>query len=402
VLDGERRARCAPGRLCATVSGSVVERPQGARHNAAVARAGPLRYRASPKMTRRGGRTSRSAEEVGVKLDTGLLSAALSDVPAAARAAEEIGFDALWTAEASHDPFLPLVLAAEHTTRVKLGTAIAVAFPRSPLVLAQIAWDLQVHSAGRFILGLGTQVKGHNERRFGVRWEHPGPKLREMIQMIHAVWDCWQNGTRPNFVGRFYNFTLMTPFFNPGPIPHPRPQLYIAGVNEYMCRLAGELCDGFHAHPFHSIKYLDAVVLPNIRAGIEKAGRTRRDVALSSTAFVITGATAQELEAAKGPVRQQIAFYASTPAYRGVLEVHGWGETGSRLTELSKRGDWSAMANEITDEMLEVYAVTGTYEQIADKVKRKYDGYLDRIAFYFPFSSGDRQRWRAIVRAFNG
>src|SRR5262245_37432719 len=167
----------------------------------------------------------------------------LHDVAAQAKAAEAMGFDALWTAETAHDPFFPLLLAAEHTERIKLGTAIAVAFPRSPMVLAQIGWDLQAASKGRFIMGLGTQVKGHNERRFGVRWEHPGPKLREMIQMMRAIWDCWQNGTRPSFTGKFYNFTLMTPFFNPGPIEHPHIPIYIAGVNEYICRLAGELCD---------------------------------------------------------------------------------------------------------------------------------------------------------------
>jgi probable F420-dependent oxidoreductase len=337
-----------------------------------------------------------------VKLDTGLLPASLHEASAAAKAAEEMGFDALWSAETCHDPFLPLVLAAEHTTRIKLGTSIAVAFPRSPMVLAQIGWDLQEQSRGRFLLGLGTQVKGHNQRRFGVKWEQPGPKLREMIQMIHAIWDCWQNGTRPNFRGTFYNFTLMTPFFNPGPLPYPRPPIYIAGVNEYMCRLAGELCDGFHVHPLHSIKYLDTAVMPNIRKGLEKAGRRRADIALSSAVFVVTGENAKEIEAAKGPVRQQISFYASTPAYVGVLETHGWGETARRLTELSKRGDWSAMGDEITDDMLEVYAITGTYDEIAEKVKRKYDGYLDRVAFYFPISAGDSERWRQLVRAFNG
>ncbi|HEX7406846.1 MAG TPA: TIGR03617 family F420-dependent LLM class oxidoreductase [Candidatus Binatia bacterium] len=337
-----------------------------------------------------------------MKLDTGFLPASLRDVPAGVKALEEMGFDTLWTAETSHDPFLSLALAAEHTTRIKLGTAIAVAFPRSPMVLAQIGWDLQEQSRGRFILGLGTQVKGHNERRFGVKWEQPGPKLREMIEMIHAIWDCWQNGTRPSFQGKFYNFTLMTPFFNPGPIQYPRPPIYIAGVNEYMCRLAGELCDGFHAHPLHSLKYFDEVVLPNLRKGLEKGGRKRGDIAISTTAFVITGANAAEIEAAKEPVRQQISFYASTPAYSGVLEMHGWGETAHRLTDLSKRGDWGAMASEITDEMLDVYAVTATYDEIAEKVKKKYEGYLDRVAFYFAFPSGDTQRWRKMVQAFNG
>jgi len=337
-----------------------------------------------------------------MKLDTGLMPASLHDVPAAAQAAEDMGFDALWSAETSHDPFFPLVLAAEHTRRIKLGTAIAVAFPRSPMVLAQIGWDLQAQSGGRFILGLGTQIRRHNEQRFGVKWEHPGPKLREMIEMIHAIWDCWQKGTRPGFQGKFYNFTYMTPFFNAGPIQYPRPAIYIAGVNPYMCRLAGELCEGFHVHPFHSIKYLDDIVCPNVTAGLKKAGRTRKDVAMSSTVFVIAGDTKDEIEAAKGPVRQQISFYASTPAYVGVLEAHGWGEVGRRLTDKSKKGDWGGMAAEVTDEMLDVYATTGTYDEIADKVKEKYRGYLDRVAFYFPFSSGDQARWRKIVAAFNG
>jgi len=337
-----------------------------------------------------------------MKLDTGLLTPSLRDVAAAAKAAEDMGFDALWTAETSHDPFFPLVLAAEHTKRIKLGTSIAVAFPRSPLVLAQIGWDLQEASGGRFMLGLGTQVKGHNERRFGVKWEHPGPKLREMIQMIRAVWDCWQNGTRPNFQGKFYNFTLMTPFFNAGPIEHPHVPIYIAGVNAYMCRLAGELCDGFHVHPFHSLKFLDEVTVPNIKVGLQKAGRMRSDISLSSTAFVITGRNRDEIEEAKGPVRQQIAFYASTRTYIGVLEAHGWGDTCYRLNEKAAKGDWSGMAAEITDEMLEVYAVTGTYDEIADKVQKKYAGYLDRVAFYFPFSSGEPERWRKLVQAFNG
>jgi probable F420-dependent oxidoreductase len=338
-----------------------------------------------------------------VKLDTGLLVSNLREVPAHAKAAEALGFDALWSAETSHDPFLPLAIAAEHTERIKLGTAIAVAFPRSPMVLAQIGWDLQALSNGRFMLGLGTQVKGHNERRFGVRWEHPGPKLREMILMIRAIWDCWQNGTRPSFAGKFYNFTLMTPFFNPGPIEHPQIPIYIAGVNEYICQLAGELCDGFHIHPFHSLRYLDEVVLPNVDKGLAKSGRRRQQIAMSTTAFVITGANEAEIEAAKAPVRQQISFYASTRTYKGVLDVHGWGDACLRLNEKAAKGDWTGMADEITDEMLEVYAVNGTYDVIGERVKEKYRNYLDRVAFYIPFARGrDESRWRAIVEAFNG
>lgn len=337
-----------------------------------------------------------------MKLDTGLFVSSLRDVPAAAKSAEEIGFDALWSVETSHDPFFPLVLAAEHSEKIKLGTAIAVAFPRSPMVLAQIAWDLQQLSRGRFILGLGTQVKGHNERRFGVKWESPGPKLREMIQMIHAIWDTWQDAKRPSFEGKFYNFTLMTPFFNPGPLDYPRPKIFIAGVNEYMCRLAGELCDGFHIHPLHSLKYLDEVVFPNIRKGQEKAGRVPQSCERTTTAFVITGRNSDEIENAKAPVRQQISFYASTPAYYGVFDSHGWGETAMRLREKAAKGDWGGMAGEITDDMLDVFAVTGRYEEVPDLIKKKYTGYLDRVAFYFPFHENDGRPWREIVAAFNG
>lgn len=317
-----------------------------------------------------------------------------------AAAAEDVGFDALWSAETSHDPFFPLLLAAEGTERVKLGTSIAVAFPRSPMVLAQIAWDLQAASGGRFILGLGTQVKGHNERRFGVKWEHPTAKLREMILMMRAIWDCWQNGTKPSFVGKFYNFTLMTPFFNPGPIEHPHVPIYIAGVNERICRLAGELCDGFHIHPLHSVRYLREAVLPNIEQGATKAGRRLADVALSTSAFVITGANSDEIEKAKAVVRQQISFYASTRTYAPVLETHGWGDVCARLNEKAAKGDWTGMANEITDEMLDAYAVTAPHDGIADRLKKKYDGLLDRLALYFPFVPGQRDAfWRELARA---
>ena len=178
-----------------------------------------------------------------------------------ARTIEEMGFAALWTAETQHNPFLPLAIAATTTQQLQLGTAIAVAFPRSPTVLAHIAWDLQAHSHGRFILGLGTQVKGHNERRFGVKWEAPAKKLREMIVAMRAIWDCWQNGTPLNFTGEFYRLTLMTPFFSPKPMAYPRPPIYIAGVNPLMCRLAGELCEGFHVHPLHSVRYLQELTV---------------------------------------------------------------------------------------------------------------------------------------------
>lgn len=335
-----------------------------------------------------------------MRFDTGLAVGSLRDVPAAARAAEEMGFDGLWSAETGHDPYLPLALAAEHTRRIELGTSIAVAFPRSPLVHAMIAWDLQALSGGRFLLGLGTQVRAHNERRFGVPWESPGPRLREMIQMIRAVWDCFQNGTRPSFEGRFYRFTLMTPFFSGGPIDHPEIPIYIAGVNEYVCRLAGELCDGLHVHPFHSIRYLDEFVRPQVEAGARKAGRPASACKLASTVFAIAGDDEEERSRMREAVRQQISFYASTPAYRRVLEMHGWGSVGAELTARSKRGDWAGMAALITDEMLQVYAVEGTWEEIGAKVRERYEGRLDRVGFYIPFRPDDRpERWRRVLDA---
>src|SRR5881392_409514 len=222
-----------------------------------------------------------------MKIDGGLMTTDLRDAARLAAHAEQLGYDGLWTAEAGHDPYLPAALAATATERITVGTNIAVAFPRSPLVHAQAAWDLQAATRGRFILGLGTQVKGHNERRYSTKWEAPGPRLREMIQLIRHIWDVWQNNARPGFQGTYYQFSLMTPFFSPAPLEWPHIPLYIAGVNPYVCRLAGELCDGFQVHPFHSVKFLREAVLPNIEAGAAKAGRTRRDVTLATSAFVI-------------------------------------------------------------------------------------------------------------------
>lgn len=322
----------------------------------------------------------------------------LAEIPALARAAEQMGFDGLWTTESQHDPFLPLTLAAHATSRLTLGTAIAVAFPRSPTVLAHTAWDLQSLAQGRFVLGLGTQVKGHIERRFGLTWESPGPKLREYIMALRAVWDCWQKGTPLAFAGQFYHLTLMTPFFSPGPLSYPRPPIYIAGVNPYMCRLAGEVCDGFHVHPLHSATYLREVVIPQITAGALKAGRSREAVRLFAPVFVVTGKDQEEMAASRAAVKQQIAFYASTRNYRAVLEIHGWGDLGPLLTQKAAARDWQGMARDITDAMLEEFAVVGTEDEIPDRLKRRYLGLLDRLAFYHGYRPGDRDGfWRRVI-----
>jgi probable F420-dependent oxidoreductase len=338
-----------------------------------------------------------------VKLDVGMLTYDLRSIPDYARRVEALGFDALWSSETQHDPFLPLAVAATATSRLKLGTSIAVAFPRSPMLTAHTAWDLQHASRGRFMLGLGSQVKGHNERRFSVKFDAPGPRLREVIQALRTIWDCWQNGTRLNFKGQFYRFDLMTPFFNPGPIEHPRIPIYIAGVNAYMCRLAGELCDGLHVHPFNSPAYLRQYVQPAVEEGLRASGRSRQDFTYGTQAFVIVGDTAEECRPQREAVRQQISFYASTRTYEPVLAAHGWQDVATHLHRKSVEGDWAGMARLITDEMVDTYAVTGTWETIAARVNERYAGLLDRIAFYQSHAAGlDDQRLPRVVKQFNG
>ncbi len=323
-----------------------------------------------------------------MQLDASLPPTSLRDIPALAVAAEAAGFGALWASETQHDPFLPLALAAEHTQRIHLGTAVAIGFARSPATLAYTAWDLADVSRGRFILGLGTQVRAHIERRFGMSWpESPVGQMRELIAAIRALWTCWQTGERLNFRGERYKLTLMTPFFNPGPIDHPDVPIFIAGVNTGLCRLAGEAADGFHAHPYHSERYLREVVRPAIDAGARDAGREPGTVRLAVSAFVVTDANEAEF------VRSQLAFYASTPSYRPVMAFHGWGETADRLSELSRRGTWGEMAACITDTMLETFAVVAEPEAVGGALRRRYDGLADRLTPYLPYSPGTRDRF---------
>ena len=338
-----------------------------------------------------------------MKLDVGMLTHDLKTLPAYARKVEALGFDCLWSAETQHDPFLPLAVAATVTSRIKLGTSIAVAFPRSPMILAHIAWDLQKASDGRFILGLGTQVKGHNERRFSVKYESPGPKLREAVLALRAIWDTWQNRTKLDFKGTFYQFTLMTPFFDPGPIEHPKIPIYIAGVNRYICRVAGEVCDGLHVHPFNSPKYLREYVRPAVEEGRRLAGRAGADFTYATSSFVVVGDTEEELARHRRAVKQQIAFYASTRTYEPVLAAHGWQDLVPHLHRKSVEGDWAGMADLITDEMLDTYAVTGSYDTVGARLKARYEGLLDRTAFYQPYQPGlDDPRIPRVVKEFNG
>jgi probable F420-dependent oxidoreductase len=315
-----------------------------------------------------------------------------------ARAAEDLGFAGLWTSETKHDAFLPLAIAANETERIELGTSVAIAFSRSPMEMAQTAWDLQDLSGGRFILGLGTQVKAHVRRRFSMPWDRPVARLREYIGALRAIWGSFQTDEPLKFEGEFYRHTLMTPFFNPGPIEHPEIPVYIAGVNPGLARLAGELCDGFHVHPFHSPEYVRRTVKPAITEGAEKESRHPEEVELATSVFVITGESGEEVGEQREKMRAQISFYASTPTYRTVLEAHGWEEVGERLGKLARDKRWEEMPELITDEMLRAFTVEAAPDEVGCALKERYEGLIDRVALYEPFIPGEKDEfWRATI-----
>jgi probable F420-dependent oxidoreductase len=314
-----------------------------------------------------------------------------------ARLQESQGLDGLWSAETGHDPFFPLLIAALATERVELGTGIAVAFARSPMTTAMQANDVQLASKGRFILGLGSQIKPHIEKRFSMPWSHPAPRMREFVLAMRAIWDNWNNGTKLSFEGEFYRHTLMTPFFSPGPNPYGPPKVFLAAVGEHMTEVAGEVCDGMLVHPFTTERYLKEVSLPAIHRGLAKAGRDRSDYEVSYTAFVVTGEE-KEREAAKGMVRGQISFYGSTPAYRPVLELHGWGELQTELNALSKQGKWAEMADLITDDILETFAIVCDVDDVADRMIDRYGGAIDRTGFYVPITQDADARAQVVKR----
>ncbi len=333
-----------------------------------------------------------------MKFDAILDADTPQQVRAIARAAEDIGFACLWVPETRHDPFLQLALAADYTSTIDLGTAIAVAFARSPMHMAYVAWDMARYSQGRFILGLGTQIKPHIERRFAMPWGQPAARLREYILALRHIWDVWQNGGRLNFRGDFYKMTLMSPFFDPGPLAHPHIPIYIAGVNRRLCELAGELCDGFHVHPFHTPRYLRERIRPWVAGGAQKAGRDIEQVEFSTTVFAVVGDSEEERARNREAVRQQISFYASTPSYRPVLALHGWEAISERLGRLAIRQRWEEMPALISDEMVDVFAVQGTWAQIGQRIHERYEGLLDRVTLYLPFVPGEQEgKWRALV-----
>lgn len=318
-----------------------------------------------------------------VKVDRGIPSR-LAEVPEIARDLEAHGYDGCWTGEINHDPFLPLAVAAEHTERIQIGTSIAVAFARNPMTMAQLGWDLQTYSGGRFILGLGTQIQPHIEKRFSMPWSHPARRMREYIEALQAIWGCWRDGTKLRFEGEFYTHKIMTPMFTPEPSTLPHPKVFLAAVGELMTEVCGEMADGLLAHAFTTRRYLDEVTTVALQRGMDRSGRDRGDFELSCPVFLVTGADEREMAAASVATRKQLAFYGSTPAYRKVLELHGWGDLHTELHRLSLAGEWDAMGELIDDEVLGTFAVVAPIPELAAALRRRCDGVIDRVLPGFP------------------
>lgn len=310
--------------------------------------------------------------------------------------AEQAGYDGIWSAETSHDPFLPIAVGAAATEKLEFGTGITVAFARNPMTLAVVANDLQLLTKGRFMLGMGSQIKPHITKRFSMPWSHPAPRMRELVLAIRAIWKTWETGEPLAFRGEFYTHTLMTPFFDPGPNPHGNPKILLAGVGEHMTEVAGEVADGFLVHAFSTERYLREVSLPALEQGAGKVGKTRLDLTVSYPGFVATGSDEQSMEAAITGVRQQIAFYGSTPAYRPVLELHGWGDLQSELNTLSKRGEWVKMGELIDDDVLNAFAVVEPPDKVAPELRNRFEGIIDRFSFYAPYKV-DPEVWKDVL-----
>ncbi len=331
-----------------------------------------------------------------MKVD-GILPFALPQVAARARELERLGFDAALSAEVANDPFLPLVVAAEHTERIELMTSVAVAFARSPMTLAQTAHDLNAYAKGRLLLGLGSQVRAHVERRFSMPWSRPAARMRELILALRAIWASWYEGKKLDFRGEFYTHTLMTPMFTPQETTYGAPRVLVAGVNPRMTEVAGEVADGFIAHAFTTERYLREVTLPAIERGLARAGRPRASFELCCPVFVVTGDDEADFAASRDAVRSQIAFYASTPAYRPVLELHGWGDLQGELNALARRGAWGEMSALISDDILAAFAVAAPDpDTVAERILDRCRGLVDRIAF--TAASRDPERTAERVR----
>ena len=317
-----------------------------------------------------------------MRVDAGLMGG-LAEVPARIKELEAAGFDGAMTAETAHDPFVPLFFAAEHSQRIELITSIAVAFARNPMILANVAHDLNSFSKGRFILGLGSQIQPHIQKRFSMPWSHPAARMREMILAMRAIWANWYEGKKLEFRGEFYTHTLMTPFFTPTDTQYGAPKVFLAAVGPLMTEVAGEVADGVILHAFTTEKYLREVTLPALEKGLAKAGRKRSDFQVMYPGFVVTGKDEKAWADSRRGVCRQIAFYGSTPAYRPVLDLHGWGGLQSELNALSKQGQWEKMGELISDDILEKFAVVGSPDEIVPRFKTRFAGVVDRTTLGF-------------------
>lgn len=330
-----------------------------------------------------------------MKVDAPLYS--LEAPEAEVRRLEAKGYAGAFTFEGAHDPFFPLLLAARASERIELYTAVAIAFSRNPMILANIGWDLQAHSKGRFILGLGTQIKPHIERRFSMPWSHPAARMREMVLAIKEIWRCWQTRSRLDFRGEFYQHTLMTPAFSPTPTEWGGPPIYLAGVGPRMTEIAGEVADGFFVHPFNTVESLRKLTLPALERGLAAGGRKRSDLEISSQLMICSGSDDEEIERVRLSTRGQIAFYGSTPAYRPVLDVHGWGDLQPELNRMSKEGKWAEMAALVPDSLLEAVAVCAPLGQVAKKIRERCDGRIDRVSLVGHWTK-DPDVWDDVLR----
>lgn len=330
-------------------------------------------------------------------IETGLPDGPWGQTATRATKAEALGFDGLGAPELKRDPFLTIALAASATQRIQLATTVAIAFPRSPMVVAYQSRNLQDLSEGRFSVGLGTQVKGHIERRFSTVWDSPGPRLREYVQSLRAIWDTWQNGTPLNYQGRFYQFSLMTPEFSPPPSEFPPPKVQIAAVNEYNIRLAGELCDALRVHPFSTPEYTRDVIWPNVRAGAAKSGRSLDDFQMIGTGFIATGATEEDVTKAREDVRYRIAFYASTRTYLPVLEHHGWQDINPKLRDLIAQNRWEDLPTAVPDDILDGFCISATWDDIVPAVRARLEGLVDAIGLPLPEGEHVDDRYIAVI-----
>ena len=332
-----------------------------------------------------------------MKIDGAILAASPGDAGPAAQSLEQLGYDGGFTFEGPHDPFLPLAVAAEHTERLELATAIAIAFARNPMTLAYLGNDLQLHSSGRFILGLGSQIRPHIEKRFSSSWSRPAARMRELVLAIRAIWRAWNQDEKLDFRGDFYTHTLMTPVFNPGQNPYGTPRIFVAGIGPKMTEVAGEVADGFFVHPFHTPEFVETLTLPALERGLATAGRAHENFEIACQVMIASGSTEEEFTAARNAARAQISFYGSTPAYRPVLECHGRGELQSELNRLSKAGRWLEMAGLIDDGLLKQIAVVGEPDEIAPKLRARCQKFADRISLIAP-TVPDPAAWLNVVR----